>query len=81
MKEISSNVFSYTDGVFATEASTCGFDLGKEFVMRSARTGAAVKFVRKRIKRDQDGDIIFAEYESCYLPSLPREARAVIFND
>lgn len=84
MKEISSQLFDYKDRTFVGEFSELEAvhgEIGDEFGIRSARTGAVVKFSCAGCERDPEGDLQFVEYESEYLPSIQGHVRAIILND
>ena len=84
MKEISSQLFDYKDRTFVGEFSELEAHHGpidSVFGIRSAVTGAVVKFTVVDWERDPEGDLQFVEYESEYLPSIQGHLRAVIFND
>ena len=84
MKEISSQLFDYKHRTFVGEFSELKAHhgtLGLVFGIRSARTGAVVKFFRMGHELNPAGDLQFVEYKSEYLPSIQGHLRAIIFND
>jgi hypothetical protein len=84
MQEISSSLFSYKDQTFAADISDLEAVHGTVHVIfgiRSARTGAVVRFNYAGSERDPEGDIQFWEYTSEYLPSIGGHIRAILFND
>jgi hypothetical protein len=85
MQEISSSLFSYKDQTFTADISDLEAvhgQVGVLFGIRSAKTGAVIKFKYVGVERDPEGDIQLWEYVSEYLPSVKNGyLRAVVFND
>lgn len=84
MQEISSLLFHYKDQTFTADRSDLEAlhdQVHVIFGIRSARTGAVVRFDYVGAKRDPEGDIQFWEYASDYLEEVNGQLRAIIFND
>jgi hypothetical protein len=84
MRQFSSNDFTYRQGKFIAEASDLQLPPGaavREFEIRSAKTGAVVRFELAEVERDREGDVQYWIYMSEHLPIRQGRVTATIFND
>lgn len=84
--QISSSLFQYNKPKqeFTAEASELGIPVGtsfNSFEMRSAVTGAVVRFYHVHTQTDKEGDVICDHYLSEWLPSIDGHIKTIIFND